>query len=216
MARSVQRDNLAPRLRKPSWRDPRLLIGVMLVLASIVGVVALVMAMNRTQPYFVATKDISVGQRIGAQDLSPINVRLDESAAHYLPGDRPVAEGEVALQRIPQGQLVPLSAVGHKDELDRTPVGITLDTPLPAEASEGTQVDVWVADAKPSGRGFVAPRKMISGAEIARVHSDNSALGASRGTTVHVLVTPQLVGPLVDALGNSAKVTLVPHTGGGA
>jgi len=35
------------RLRRPRWRDPRLLVGLVLVLASIAGVVALVASAQR-------------------------------------------------------------------------------------------------------------------------------------------------------------------------
>ena len=41
------------RLRRPRWRDPRLLVGLMLVLASIAGVVALVASSQRTAAYAV-------------------------------------------------------------------------------------------------------------------------------------------------------------------
>ncbi|NYL94127.1 flagellar biosynthesis protein FlgA, partial [Salmonella enterica subsp. enterica serovar Typhimurium] len=42
------------RLRRPRWRDPRLLVGLMLVLASIAGVVALVASSQRTAAYWTA------------------------------------------------------------------------------------------------------------------------------------------------------------------
>ena len=42
------------RLRRPRWRDPRLLVGLVLVLASIAGVVALVASAQRTAAYWTA------------------------------------------------------------------------------------------------------------------------------------------------------------------
>ena len=71
-----------------------------------------------------------------------------------------------------------------------------------------------MAKPKPSGRGYVEPKKLVTAAEIARVDTTDTALGGSGGVTVHVLVTPSQVAPLVDALGNDAKVTLVPNTAG--
>lgn len=205
----------AQRFKKPTWRDPRLVVGLLLVLTSIVAVVLLISALNRTDPYYVAAHDLSVGQRITEDDLVTVDVRLQDAASQYVSGGTELSENDVLVQRIPKGQLVPTAAVGTVDELDRSPVGIALDTPLPAEASAGSRVDVWVADQKASGRGYESPRKLVPGAEISKIESTNSALASSTGTTVHVLATPAQIEPLVDALGNSAKVTLVLNPTGG-
>lgn len=216
MSSDSQHDSAtAKRFKKPTWRDPRLMVGLLLVLTSIVAVVLLISALNRTEPYYVAAHDLSVGQRVTQDDLVPVDVRLEDAAQQYVSAETELKDNDVLVQRVPQGQLVPSTAVGSADELDRSPVGIALETPLPAEARAGSRVDVWVADQKASGRGYEKPRKLVPGAEISKIETTNSALGSSTGTTVHVLATPAQVEPLVDALGNSAKVTLVLNPTGG-
>ena len=42
----------APRLRRPSWKDPRLVAGVLLVVLSVVGVVMLVRSLDQSQGYW--------------------------------------------------------------------------------------------------------------------------------------------------------------------
>ena len=210
MSSDAQHDTAtAQRFKKPTWRDPRLVVGLLLVLTSIVAVILLISALNRTEPYYVAAHDLSVGQSITDDDLVTVDVRLQDASPQYVAGGTDLGDNDVLVQRIPKGQLVPAAAVGTADELDRSPVGIALETPLPAEASAGSRVDVWVADQKASGRGYESPRKLVPGAEISTIESTNSALASSTGTTVHVLATPAQIEPLVDALGNSAKVTLV-------
>lgn len=210
MSSDTQHDTAtAQRFKKPTWRDPRLVVGLLLVLTSIVAVVLLISALNRTEPYYVAAHDLSVGQRVTDDDLVPVDVRLQDASQQYVSAETDLKDNDVLVQRVPKGQLVPTNAVGTADELDRSPVGIALETPLPAEARAGSRVDVWVADQKASGRGYEKPRKLIPGAEISKIETTNSALGSSTGTTVHVLATQAQVEPLVDALGNSAKVTLV-------
>ena len=61
----------APRLKKPSWKDPRLLLGIMLVLASTAGVVALVGSADQTTEVFVVDEDIPVGTPVSAEDSTP-------------------------------------------------------------------------------------------------------------------------------------------------
>ena len=204
----------AVRFRKPSWRDPRLLVGLLLVLLSVLGVILLVAAANRNEPYYAAATDLAVGQRVTAEDLTTVDAHLQETSAQYLPGTQPLHENAVVTQRVPRGQLVPAASIGTADDLDRTSVGIALQTPLPSQSDPGAHVDVWVAKPKPSGRGYAEPKKLVTAAEIARVDTTDTALGGSGGVTVHVLVTPSQVAPLVDALGNDAKVTLVPNTAG--
>ena len=138
-----------------------------------------------------------------------MDAHLQDASERYLSASRELQENTVVTQRVAQGELVPATSLGTADELDRTPVGIKLETPVPAQAGPGSHVDVWVAQPKPTGRGYQEPRRLVPGAEIARVDTTDTALGGTGGVTVHVLVRQAQVGPLVDALGNDAKVTLV-------
>ncbi|RLY94609.1 hypothetical protein CWC38_10475 [Kocuria tytonicola] len=212
--RTAHGGSTAARFRRPSWRDPRLLVGLLLVLLSVTGVVLLVASINRSDPYYVAARDLAVGQRVTAEDLTTVDAHLQDAATQYLGAGEPLHENAVVTQRVVRGQLVPAASVGTADALDRTPVGIALDTPLPAQAGPGAHVDVWVATPRPTGRGYAEPKKLVTGAEIAAVDTQDTALGGSGGVTVHVLVRQAQVGPLVDALGNDAKVTLVLNTSG--
>jgi hypothetical protein len=51
----------ARRLRRPSWRDPRLLVGLLLVLLSVTGVTGLVRAVDTSEPVFVARRQSPPG-----------------------------------------------------------------------------------------------------------------------------------------------------------
>ena len=52
----------ARRLRKPGWKDPRLLVGILLVAGSVAGTVGL-SPPDRTMPMYVAKEDISLVNR---------------------------------------------------------------------------------------------------------------------------------------------------------
>ncbi|MCD1145734.1 hypothetical protein LQU92_10885 [Kocuria sp. LUK] len=204
------------RFRRPAWRDPRLLTGLLLVLLSVAGVAAVVAVTNRTEPYWAAARDIAVGQEVTAEDVVAVDVRLQDSAERYLPAASAPDPGTVAVQRIAGGELLPRTALADADRLDRKPVGIAVDHPLPDEAGPGSRVDVWVADPQRSGRGFEPARLLLPAAEIASVEAEQTALGAGRGTVVHVLVEDGPMEELVDALGNDARVTLVWNPAGRA
>lgn len=202
------------RLTKPSWKDPRLLVGLLLVLASIAGVVALVDAADKTVGTYAAKEDIAVGQMIDASRLIRVDVRLGDAEGHYL-ATGALPEGRVALQRVAKGDLVPASSLGEPRAVDRKPVSISIAQPLPAEATVGTRVDVWVA--LPDGRnGFAEPKLLVPGAEIAHIEASSTTLGGGRETHVLVLVEDAKLAQVLGAQANSAKVSLVWNPTGGA
>ena len=74
----------AARLRRPRWRDTRLLVGVLLVLASVaLGSLAVGHADDRT-PVFAARGPLVPGQRLTDQDLRRVDVQLGAELDHYL------------------------------------------------------------------------------------------------------------------------------------
>ncbi|WP_420178460.1 SAF domain-containing protein [Paenarthrobacter sp. TA1.8] len=203
----------APRLQKPSWKDPRLLIGVLLVLGSVAGVIALLGSADRTTQVYSAREDIAVGQVVTEADLSIVKVRLDEVEPSYVTVEHGFAEGKVALQRVAKNQLVPQASLGSADAVDRKPVAIAMEEELPAQAVPGTRVDVWVA-MPGSNQAFEEPRLLLPSAEIAGMTSGSSALGAAKTTVVMVLVTDEQMPKLLGAQANKAKVSVVWNPAG--
>lgn len=203
------------RLKRPSWKDPRLLVGVLLVLASVVGVISLVGSADRTTEVYAARDSIAVGEKLTADNVIRAKVRLGETEENYVTVESGLPEGVVAVQRIGKNQLVPKESLGKVDELDRKPVAVTIEETLPAQAVAGTRVDVWVA--LPDARnGFSEPKLLLPGAEIAQVSTGSSALGSSRNTVLMVLVADSQMPALLGAQANQAKISVVWNPGGGA
>lgn len=210
---SVSTTSAGARLKKPSWKDPRLLVGLLLVLASVVGVVSLVGAADRTTDVYVSRQAIAVGERLTSDNTARAKVRLGELEEHYITGEAGLPEGLVAVQRIGKDQLLPKESLGKPDELDRKPVAITIDEPLPDQARAGSRVDVWVA--QPDTRnGFSEPAMLLPGAEIAQVTPGSTALGSSRSTVLMVLVRDDQMPKLLGSQANKAKISVVWNPSG--
>lgn len=210
---SVSTTSAGARLKKPSWKDPRLLVGLLLVLASVVGVVSLVGAADQTTDVYVAREAIAVGERLTADNTARAKVRLGELEELYISGEAGLPDGLVAVQRIGKDQLLPKESLGKPDELDRKPVAITIDEPLPDQALAGSRVDVWVA--QPDTRnGFSEPSMLLPGAEIAQVTPGSTALGSSRSTILMVLVSDDQMPKLLGSQANKAKISVVWNPGG--
>jgi hypothetical protein len=201
------------RLKKPSWKDPRLVVGILLVLASTAGVVSLLGAADQTTEAYAAREAIAVGERLTADKLHRVKVRLGDLEQRYLTPESGLPEGAVAVQRIGQDQLVPRDSLGELDVLDRKPVAVTVDEALPAQAVAGSRVDVWVA--LPDTRnGYSQPTLLLPGAEIAQLTPGSTALGSARSTVVMVLVTDSQMPQLLGAQANKAKISVVWNPGG--
>ncbi|CAN7288267.1 hypothetical protein LJR013_001444 [Pseudarthrobacter oxydans] len=205
----------AARLKRPSWKDPRLLAGILLVLVSVAGVVFLVGSADRTTEVFAARDGIAVGERLTEENVVRAKVRLGDTESQYITAASGLPEGVVAVQRIGRDQLVPRASLGAVDELDRKPVALSIDDTLPAQAVAGARVDVWVA--QPDARnGFSEPKLLLSGAEIAEVTAGSTALGSSKKTVLMVLVEDSHMPALLGAQANGAKIAVVWNPGGGA
>jgi len=214
MRMSVTTTTTGVRLKKPSWKDPRLLLGILLVLASAAGVVSLVAAADQTTEVYAAKGPIAVGEKLTANNVNRVKVRLGDVESRYVTAESGLPEGLVALQRIGPDHLVPKESLGKADALNRKPVAITIDEALPEQAAAGSRVDVWVAP--PDARnGFGEPKLLLPGAEIAQVTPGSTTLGSSRSTVVLVLVTDEQMPKLLGAQANKAKISVVWNPGGG-
>ncbi len=208
------RDESPVRLRKPSWRDPRLLVGLLLVFASVAAVTALVGNADRTTDVYVVRTEIPVGGPVTAKDLSVVAVRLGELEPAYLRVDERIPEAAVAMGVLREGELVARASLGRADDLDRKPIGLTIDDPLPAGTVTGSRVDVWVAF-EGAGGTVEPPTQLLEAAEISELTVSESALGGGNGSTlVHILVAEDALPDLLNALLNEARIALVLNPSG--
>ena len=205
----------APRLKKPSWKDPRLLLGILLVLASTAGVVALVGSADQTTEVFAVDEAIPLGTLVAAEDFAVVQVRLGDVSETYLPASEGIPENAVASSLLRKGELLSRADLGKADELDRKPVGLRVDDPLPAETEAGSRVDVWMS--MPDERnGFKEQKQILTAAEISELTIDESVLGANRATQLMVLVEDGDLATLLSAQSNGAKIAVVLNPAAGA
>ncbi|GAA3696592.1 flagellar protein FlgA [Zhihengliuella alba] len=204
------------RLRRPGWRDPRLLIGLLLVIGSIIGVVALVGALDRTVPVYAASEDISLGDPVGTENLEIAEVRIDGLEERYLTADEEVPDGLRSSVFIGAGELVPRRALKQGDPLGRKPVAVGIDGTVADAIVAGSHVDVWAAAQDDAGRSYEEPERLLEGIEVAGRESVESAFGGTSGTELELLVTDEQLPDLLDVLANEAKVTVVYSPAGGS
>lgn len=197
-----------PSTRRRPVFDPRLILGLLLVAASVVGVVSLVAAADRTVPVLAAREALVPGDRLEAADLLTVEVRLDQSGSRYIPADA-LPAGAVVTRPIGTGELVPLSAVGSAEGLRSSSVVLDVAGALPAGVLPGAPVDVWAAQQVEGGR-FDVPGVIASKATVVRLVRSESVVAGGATTAVEVLVPTSRLARVLGALANDDAISLVP------
>lgn len=220
----------AARLRAPSWRDPRLLVGLLLVLTSVVAGAQVVSAAASTTPVWAAARTLVPGEEVTADDLVSVGVHLDGGADGYTSARTAPAAGTVVLREVSAGDLVPKSALGAAADLTTRPVGLPVTGPVPSGLVAGALVDVWVVPparrtgaaavsaatsstgataASTSGSTSDGPRQLAASAVVAEVTTDGGSFSSGRGAVVQVRLEPDELREALQALADDADVSLV-------
>lgn len=213
----------ALRLRRPSWRDRRLLIGLLLVLGSTVLGARLVGGDEHLTEVWVSRLDLASGTTLQTDDLELRGLPLAGLGSGYLSGTDESPVGRLLVRDVVAGELLPAASVAppgsdadHDGSAGATRVVSVPVDPwhMPADLSRGERVDVYVSAA----RGAVAsvePRVVAAGAVVVRVETAGGRFGAGGGSEAVLLAVPgsdvaRLVGGVADG---TVDVVRVPGIG---
>lgn len=203
----------APRLHRPSWKDPRLMAGVLLVVLSVVGVVMLVRSLDQSQGYWAASQDLVPGAALSQDQFTVVQAQLGDADGRYLSADQPAPDGAYISGTVRRGELVPSASVVDADPHARQPVSLALQDQLPNGTAPGDRVDLWIAEAG-QNQEFEAPELVAEGAELAEVGEATGAFGASTSIVVQVLLGPEQLPTVLEAKSNGSQISVVPSVGG--
>ncbi len=195
------------RLRRPRWRDPRLLVGIVLVLASVLLGALLVGRLSATTTVLVAASPIVPGDVIAEADLTEVELRLGEQEELYVGTLSAVPEGAVATTTIRSGELLPRSAVGQPADVPLRPVVIPVDRTVAESVTPGAQVELWhTADESADGAPGQA-RLLVEEAVVRRI-DEGSSLGM-RSMAVEVLVPVGDVAAVLEVLAQDERLDVI-------
>ena len=208
--RAIDTPPLTKRLVRPGWRDPRLMVGGILLVGSVALGAWAVDAASATSPVYAARGVLTPGDPISAADLVVVEANTGAAQGTYLaPGDG--ADG-VVLRAVGAGELVPAAAVAPEATLDRRPVVLDVGGGLPASVTPGAVVELWIAPKSSPGTGEEGqdPYRVATGLEVSRVDADASMLAGGTNSSVEVLVAVDDVPDVIAAKASGGEVVVVP------
>ncbi|MFT4009498.1 MAG: hypothetical protein QM655_05585 [Nocardioidaceae bacterium] len=146
-SRSVPVGPVATRVKRPSWRDPRLAVGVAIVAGCGLLGATLLAGADNTIAVWSLSHDVAAGQPLTDADVTTAHVRFTSSreADRYLDAAQSLPHGTGALSDLKAGELLPRAAIGDTSSAELVELPITLpSSSVPATARVGSRLDVWV------------------------------------------------------------------------
>lgn len=195
----------ATRSRRPGWRNPRLLLGLLLVAGSVTLGARLLAAADDTVGVWSVARDLPAGATVTAAELEQRQVRFPDSATadRYLSTRDPLPDGLVLNRPVARGELAPRAAfaAGASADLVEVPISVA-DDDLPATVRQGSVVDVWVSpDVATVGAGKVTATKVLTDVTVVAVPRAADSLAPQATRQVIVGVPADRAGTLGAALG---------------
>lgn len=182
---------VANRLPRPRWLDPRLVVGLLLVLACTVGGSRVVASADDTVQVWAAARDLAAGAPLDPDALVLAQVRLEGREASYLAPSldleglltsRPLAKGELlAAAGVHEGPLEPVRAVS-----------VATDVGSVGGVERGSVVDVYVVrDEAAAGTTRSASSTPVLEAVPVLGLGDEGTRFSSGGSTAVTLQVPE-------------------------
>jgi len=208
-------DSLALRLRKPGWRDPRLITGLVLMALGIGLGSLIVNAASNTVSVYAAAGPLLEGSALEPGNLVTKEVRIPDYESHYLAPeitDTDWWQDQPHLTRpIAAGELVPLAALTNAPNSSLRPVTISVAAGSEHGLTVGGTVDLWhVSDTNSDAE----PRLLAEGLQVSAISEDSGPLSIAGSKAVTVLVPLADLKVVLDAKSSAGAVELVQHLGG--
>lgn len=203
----------ARRLHAGRWRDPRLWLGVLVVVASVVAGAALFSSADDTVAVWAVDDDLRAGTSVTPDDVHAVRVHFGDGASAdlYLPASQPFPVEAVLSRDLAAGEMVAAAAVSasaHRP--DQLPLEVSR-AGMPAGLEVGDTVDVWAVpsdDASAGGTRSAGSRQVLEDVRVTALSSADPG-GLQTGREVLVALPGQVdVGAVLDGL-RSADVVLV-------
>jgi SAF domain-containing protein len=202
----------AARRRRTRWQDPRLWLGIVLVLASIVLGARVLAAADDTVAVWQLARDVPAGTALSAADLRLTRVHFDDPAVagQYISADHSLDPGARATRDLMAGEMLASSALtsAAAPATRQLPLGVDA-VHAPADLRVGDHVQVWAVPSSGPGPGThpAAPSLVLS--DVTVLSAGGSVVGVSAERQVLVGLTPRTdVGAVLQRITGSAVVLI--------
>lgn len=188
--------------------DPRMLVGIVLVLASIAGTAAVVLSANRTVVVLAAAAPIAPGEALDRDRLALVEVRESAGLDLYLTPESLPEGGAIVTRPVGAGEFVPLSAVGDADR-SQSSVVVPISGSTPGGVAAGAQVSLWSAAPSERPGAYETPTELVAQAHVVRLVEHDRMIGGGQ-VELELRVPAEQVPTVLAAVTNGSRLHVVP------
>lgn len=150
----------ASRQSRPRWLDPKLFLGILLVLSSMAIGARVVSTADDKVPVLVAAEDIAQDADLTDEMFDQANVGFeDETNANlYVSATDSIPANARALRDVEAGELMPRNAMTTDPNPGLADIPVPVgSTSIPVPLAKGAKVDVWVVPGGESSAATTEP-----------------------------------------------------------
>jgi hypothetical protein len=167
------------RLSRRRWRDPRLIIGIVLIAASAVGVAWVVAAADDRVGVWVVSGDVPAGSPVSHTNVTVAEVQVPDLDTYWSSSD-PIPPGLVATRDFADGELLTQAGVTTPDASSIRIVTLpVLRNQMPSDLDVGRRVDVYVVERGASGAADGPPQLVLRNAIASWVDGASGTFGST-------------------------------------
>ena len=195
----------------------KLALGIGMILASVIGVTALVASISKTHAMVLAATDMPVGHTITAQDIVQADGYVVGSGVKFA-GTTDELVGKVTTRPLAVGEPLSSAVVTDSFDLDLTTLVVSVGDGVPASLAAGDTIEVWSAGTRGavvSGLDSAAPhpgepRPLAAGEFVSRIgDAQSAALGGA--VQVEIVGAKADVSAILSAQTHDETLVVLPH-----
>jgi len=191
---------------------------VLILLGTAVGA-KVVASADDTVAMYAASGTIRPGDHLTVDNLRRVDVQLGDETRMYLSARTAVADDSYALRDIPEGELIPVTAVGGRSAVTVQAVTVEVDANSARGLPQNATVDVWVSPREPQStqERHLDATLALERVSVTPVTQEGGRFGASSSTMAVQLSFPRAqVAAVIGAVDKQARFTRVPVPGQGS
>lgn len=203
------------RLGRPSWLDPRLVLGLLLVVGCALVGAKVLRASQQTIAVWKVERSLSAGTVLTESDLVRTDLHLADVSGAYVGADQAVA-GMVLGRAVEAGELLPVAAVQSDQKPGRLMnLGVPVGN-MPPGVRHGSTIDVYLVRGSRSASGTVTTQRVATAVTVQDVIAPSGGGLSGAGHANHqvvLLLDPATADTLVKQLPTGEPLVLLATAG---
>ena len=190
------------------WKDPRLIIGIIVLLASIIACTQLIASARAGIQVYQSTRPIAQGEALGPHNTVIIDARPESTA--YLPGGEMPIEAQAAIN-LGAGELIARSAITTAAQENRRNIVIAVSDGLPDTVTPGTSLELWfVPNPQIGSQETAKPSLVTREATLVKVLGESGILAGQGSLRIEVRLNATDISGILESAHGNGTLSAVP------